>query len=249
MKFDDSYSRMYSLIEFPDVIIKSRRLKLILRIIFSLLVIASLVLIRLTGFSVFMVSLLTFALLGLILVFLLTSKYYNWALILFILVFIGLYYRKLHWTYSAALMALGTTVLATISWFNTIKFLYTFRNNSFLKWSGFLSGIIVLLFMMGFLWMNLHWPGSAAIIGSGSFLFIFSVFALTFILPFSNYVAWSDIERKVFFRTILTPMLFVFALFTLLFVFPDLYNSMTGRYIKDTPWPRWGLDLLILEGI
>jgi hypothetical protein len=249
MQFSDSYARMAGWIEFPDVIIKSRKAKLILRIIFSLLTVASILYLRFFGDSDLCVSLLTGSLIGLIVVFLLTSKYYDWAFILFILVFIALCYKKMHWPYNPHLMALGTTLLATMSWYNAFKFLYTYQKNPFLKWFGFFSGIIIAFFMMGFLWKNEHWPGATALIGSGGFLFVFSVFALAFILPFSNYVAWSDIERKVFFRAVLTPMLFILIIFTLLFVFPDVYNSLTGRYATGIPWNLWGIDLLKLEGI
>jgi hypothetical protein len=167
------------------------------------------------------------------------------------LVFIGVFYRRGRLPYGAALMTLGTIVLALISWFNSFKFFYTFRNNTFLKWFGFLSGIIVILFMMGFLFMSLHWPGRIRdiLIESGCFLFVFSVLALVFTLPSSNYVGWSDIERKVFFRSVLTPMLFIFALFTLVIVFTDVYNSLAGRSFIIPPWYIGNFELYNLEGI
>jgi hypothetical protein len=68
-------------------------------------------------------------------------------------------------------------------------------------------------------------------------------------LPSSNYVAWSDIERKVFFRSVLTPMLFVFALFTLVIVFNDVYKSLAGRGFIIPPWYVWKFELYNLEGI
>ena len=198
-----------------------------------------------------MTTILTCALSGLIVVLLLSSRYYNWPAILFMLVFIGLYYRRGHLPYGAVLMTLGTVVLALVSWFNSFKFFYTFSNNTFLKWFGFLSGIIVILFMMGFLFMNLHWSGRIReiLIESGCFLFVFSVLALVFTLPSSNYVAWSEIERKVFFRTVLTPLLFIFALFTLVIVFNDVYNSLAGRGFVIPPWYLEHFELYKLEGI
>jgi hypothetical protein len=105
--------------------------------------------------------------------------------------------------------------------------------------------------MMGFLFMNLHWSGHIRVIliESGCFLFVFSVLGLVFTLPSSNYVAWSDIERKVFFRTVLTPLVFIFALFTLVIVFNDVYNSLAGRGFVIPPWYLRHFELYKLEGI
>jgi len=240
---------MMSWIEFPDIIIKNRRIGLILKYGFLLLSVAILMLILFTGYSFSKVTILTILLVLFFTALLLTSRYYDWPYILFLMVFIGLYYKKLHWPYSAGFLTAGTVLLATLCWYNAIKFLYTFRHNSFLKWFGSTSSIIILFFMMGFLWMNQHWPGSAILIGFGSFIFVLTVVALTFILPFSNYVSWPDLDRKVFFRTVLIPMVFIFMLFTLIYVFPDLYNSITGRGIKFTPWPLDDLQLFKLDSI
>jgi hypothetical protein len=245
---------MTGIIEFSDTIVKSRRLNIILWIILSFLLVTSFLLMGFSGFSGLLVDILAVSLMGLLILSILSLKFYNWPVILFMFVFIGIYFKREHWPYAASLMTLGTVFLGSVCWFNSFKFFYTFRNNIFLKWFGFLSGIIVILFMMGFLFMNMHWSGTIRdiLIRSGCFLFVFSVLALVFTLPFSNYVAWSDIERKVLFRTILTPMLFILALFTLVFVFPDTYNSLTGRGSITPPWSPWyilNIELYNLEGI
>jgi hypothetical protein len=101
--------------------------------------------------------------------------------------------------------------------------------------------------------MNQHWPGIPRVIFtySGSFLFILFTLGFIFTLPNSNYIAWSESDRKVFFRTILIPMVFVFALITLIFVFPDTYNSILGRGVFGSPWFQdlSEINLFDLEGI
>jgi hypothetical protein len=245
-------SRVFSLFEFESVIITNEKLSKILRITFILLVVPSIIIFFLIGdYSMFRAEAATIFYLILCLVFFLTSKYYNWTNILFIMVFIGVIYKKFHWPFSAMIMTLGTLTLSVICWYNSLKFFFDFRKNSFLKWFGFLSGIIVIFFMLGFLFMNLHWSGliRSILLGSGSFLLVFSVLALVFTLPFSGYIAWSDIERKVFSRIILNSLLFVFFLFVLVVLFPDFYNSIMGRGIHPPPWSNFNIELKNLEGI
>jgi hypothetical protein len=232
-------------------IIKNRKLKLVLLLLFSFLFIAPFIILALTGYSIIVVTFLTIGFFGIIPTLLLSSKFYRWPLILFVLVIIGIFFKRNHWPYSSILMALGTLFLGGVCIFNSIKYFSYFPGNTFLKWFGLMTGIIVVLFMTGLLFMNMRWSGSVRVIliYSGCFLFIFSVLAMVFTLPFSNYIVWSDIERQVFFNAIIVPMIFILALFTLVFVFPDTYNSLMGRGVFSPPWNQFEIKLFNLEGI
>jgi hypothetical protein len=191
----------------------------------------------------------TLFLLGMILVFLLTLKYYDWPVMFFFLVVVGLFYKRNHWPFAVELVTLSASVLAVFTWYNAFKFIFTFRNNTFLRWFGSLSQFVIVFFMIGFSFKHQNWAYANIIIGAGSFLFVFSILALVFTLPFSDYVAWSDVDRKVFFRTVLVPLTFIFILFTLFFVFPDVYNSLIGRSFKTFTLNISPVELMKFEGI
>jgi hypothetical protein len=246
-----SDAKIYGLFEFSDSIIKNRKLKLVLQLVFLFMFIAPILLLSFGRYSTTLVTILTIGLFGFITSMLLSAKFYKWPLILFMVVVLGIYFKRNHWPYAALLMALGTVLLGGVCIFNSNKYFSSFTRNTFLKWFGLMTGIIVVLFMTGLLFMNLRWSGTIRIIliYSGCFLFILSVLAMVFTLPFSNYVAWSDLERKVFFRTVIVPMIFILALFTLVFVFPDTYNSLMGRGVFSPPWNQFGIELFNLEGI
>jgi hypothetical protein len=234
---------------FEESLIKNTRLLRLIKLSLFSVTIAVFFIVAVFSFNFYLVTIITLTLLGYFVVFLLTTRYYNWPLILFCLVFLGLYYKKMHWPFSASIMSIGTVLLGSVSWFNSFKFLSSFRENGFLKWIGFVSGIIVALFMMGFLFKNMAWPGAYNLLASGSFLLVLTVLALVFTLPYSNYIAWSGIERKVLFRSVLVPLLFVFSLFTLFIVFNDAYNEIMGKFVYTPRWLNNEVVLFNLEGI
>lgn len=239
-----------SLFDFSASVIKTRKLKIVLQVLFLFMFFMSFILMMLADYSFILVSIITIGLLGSITSVLLSSRFYKWPIILFLVVVVGIFFKRNHWPYASYLMTLGTMFLGGVCLFNSNKYFSSFPRNTFLKWFGLMTGIIVVLFMTGLLFMNQHWSGTVRIIliYSGCFLFILSVLAMVFTLPFSNYVVWSDIERQIFFNTIIVPMIFILALFTLVFVFPDTYNSLLGRGVF-CPWNQFGIELFNLEGI
>jgi hypothetical protein len=71
---------------------------------------------------------------------------------------------------------------------------------------------------------------------------------MVFTLPGSNYISWTDKDRKIFFRAVLLPMVIVFTLIIISNVFPDLYFWILD--IGGTPWDvNKGIELQNLEGI
>lgn len=245
-------SKVLSLIEFDESIIQRRKLRILLPAGFLLLFILFFITLVFTpGFSIVLALILVFWLLSFCVSGFLASKFFNWPLLSFFVVILGIFFKRQHWPMASLMMAVGTLFLGAISIFNSLKIPYEFRNNTFLKWFGSLTGIIVALFMTGLLYMNLHWSGVVRmiLIYLGLFLFFLTVLSMVFTLPFSNYVAWPDLQRKVFFRAVLIPMAFIFVFFVLVFVFPDTYNSLLGRSIITPPWYFFDVELFNLEGI
>lgn len=235
--------------DYTHSIIRSRKLKFILPGSFLFLCIGIYLYILFIGYKDFLTFLLGFGLLGFIITCLLSTKLYSWPVLSFLLVFLGMYFKKQHWPFAGNLMSLGTLLLGILSLLNSVKFMITFRNNTFLKWIGCISGTIVTVFMIGLLCGYQHWPGKALFSYSGCIMFILVVMAMVFTLPNSNYIDWTWIERKIFFRMVLIPMIFVFALITLMFVFPDTFNAIIGRKTIYLPWEVYEFDLFHLEGI
>jgi len=181
-------------------------------------------------------------------------KYYDLQLVCYLIIFFGLFVKRLHWNLAAEEMTIGILLLNIVSLFISWKFIISFRNNAFLKWFGSVAGIIITIFMTGVLYMNLHWSGTIRVICifSGFFLFLIYVFAFVFTLPNSNFIAWTKLERKVFYRTVLVPMTFVFAFITLIVVFPGTYRrimGMEGSVKRIYPYEIDDVRLLNLEGI
>jgi hypothetical protein len=231
---------------------KSHKLKFILWT--SLLIISGLTFTLIPFVGVYAFIILFFELMCLILLSFAVLKYYDLNLVFFLVIICGLFVKRLHWPLAAEEMTIGTLLLSMISIINSGRFLVIFRNNTFLKWFGFFAGIIIALFMTGVLFMNLHWSGNVRIflILSGCSLFIIYVLGLVFTLPNSNYISWSSIERKVFFRAVLIPMVFIFALITLIVVFSDTYNSLMGVAGEGSvvfPYEINSIRLFDLEGI
>lgn len=238
--------------EFANAFITNNKLKFLLLLCFSLLIIGPFIILSASDFSFLLVTLFTIGLFGLIISLFLTFRFYTWPLIAFIVVILGIYFKRLHWPFASILMTLGTAFLAFVCLYNAWK-ISSCGHKTFLKWFGVLTGIIVFLFMTGLLFMNQRWSGvaRAIFIYSGCFLFILTVLAMVFTLPFSNYVTWTDLERRIFYRTILIPMVCIFGFFILVFIFPDYYNSLMGRYVNTTPWvyADTQIQLFRLDGI
>jgi hypothetical protein len=235
--------------EYTESIIKGKKLKLILSISFSIIFVVQFLILIFFSNSFAMYLSLFAGLISLILVFILTIRIYYVPAFLFLIVFIGVYFKSQHWPYASYIMTVGTLMLSVFSISNSVRFLIKFRNNNFLKWFGFLSGIIVTLFMCGIIFKTQHWPIAALLIYTGTFLFILFVLAFVFTLPNSNYIVWGEIERKVFFRVVLTPMVFIFTLMVLIFIFSVQYDSMMGNDKKYYPYKDNVVELHKLEGI
>jgi hypothetical protein len=188
---------------------------------------------------------------GLIIVSFLASRFYYWPVLSFFIVFAGLFFKRQHWPYAGMIMIIGTLCLGVISLWNSVKFLITFRNIPFLKWVGCITGVIVVLFMTGLLFANQHWGGfiRESFSYSGSLIFVILILAIVFTLPNSNFITWSEIERQVFYKAILFPMIFIFALIALTFLFPQTYNEIMRRSAMYIPWTDDVIQLINKEGI
>jgi len=178
---------------------------------------------------------------------LILRKYYNWSLVFMLLIVIAIIFRSQRWPMAGAFFTIGFTGLGCVSIYSSAIFLGRYKHVSFLKYIGFSSSIILSVVSMGLLWKNMHWPLAGIVLNSGLVVFIPFLFAFIFTLPGSNYINWEKPERVVFFRAVIIPMIFLYILCVLMFVFPDLWTSLTR--LPLTPFRMEGIDLLNMPGL
>ena len=224
---------------------KHRKLRKILLVLLLLLIPSSLILLfmqrNMGGILLFIL------LLDVIVMVWLTKEYYNWTLVFLLLIVIAIIFKGQRWPITGILYTFGFTGLACTSFYSSAVFLKRYNQNTFLKYIGFSSSIILSIVSLGLLWKSMYWPGANIILNVGLIVFIPFLFAFIFTLPGSNYINWSKFERIVFFRAIIIPMSFVYILCVLMFVFPDLYRLMTR--LPLTPFNMFEFDLLNMPGL
>lgn len=181
------------------------------------------------------------------LVALLLKKYYNWSLVFLLGIIIAIIFRSQRWPLTGLFFGFGFTGLGCISLFSSAIFFKKYNHIPFLRYIGFSSSIILSIVSLGLLWKNMHWPLAGLVLNSGLVVFIPFLFAFIFTLPGSNYVNWDKSERIVFFRAVIIPMTFLYILCVLMFVFPDLWTSLTR--LPLTPFRMTDLDPLNKPGL
>ncbi len=180
-----------------------------------------------------------------------SKKFYNWYFYLFVAFAIGILFKRNHWPLAGFILAASTFIVVISSIINSIRFQLKFSHNQFLRWFGSLSSFVAALFLSGFLIRLQHWPrGIGDFLGySGSLLFLISILALVFLLPYSNYVKWSGFDRKIFYRMIILPIVFLFVFMSIVYVFEDAFRMMLEADYSSTPWQQGDIKLFDLEGI
>jgi ABC-type sugar transport system permease subunit len=160
---------------------------------------------------------------------------------------IAIVFRSQRWPLTRTLFGIGFTGLSYVSLYSSIIFLIKFNHQKFLKYIGFSSSIILSGVAIGLLWKNMHWPGSNILLTVGLVTFIPFLFAFLFTLPGSDYINWQKSDRTVFFRAVVVPMIFVYTLCVLMFVIPDLWQSLTR--LPLTPFGMEPVELLDKAGL
>ncbi|HUX96468.1 MAG TPA: hypothetical protein VMV47_12120 [Bacteroidales bacterium] len=184
-------------------------------------------------------------------IYYMARKFYNWPVMLILAFSAGIIFKRYHWPLSGVIITISVVLVAVSSLVNSVRFQFTFRHDSFLRWFGALSCFVAALFLSGFLFRFQHWSDLLGnILGySGSLLFLISVLAMVFTLPNSNYINWTVLDRKIFYRAIVIPMIFLFVFMTIVYVFDDAFRVIMEADYTSTPWQTGNIDLFDLEGI
>lgn len=185
-------------------------------------------------------------LIDIVLLAILTRKYYNWIFLFLLIIITGFYLRSQRDPWEPFLIA-GFGGLICISFYSAYLFLKNYGNNVFLKYIGFSSSMVLSFVFAGMLWKTMHWTLAGIFFNGAMILFIPFLFAFVFTLPGSNYVNWSKSERTIFFRTIIIPMIFVYILCVFMFVLSDIWTSLSRARI--IPFGMFRIDLLEKPGL
>jgi hypothetical protein len=177
----------------------------------------------------------------------LAKKAYNWPLLFILIIIWSIFCKRERWPLTGLFFSIGFTGLSCFSFYFAAIFLKKYNHNTFLKYIGFSSSIILSIVTIGLLWKIMHWPFANLILNTGLGLYIPFLFAFVFTLPGSNYINWHKSERTVFFRAIIIPMAFVYILVVLMFVFPYIYTSITRTPL--IPFHMVQIDLLKKPGL
>jgi hypothetical protein len=180
-----------------------------------------------------------------------SKKFYNWYIYLIISFSIGIIFKRYHLPFAGVILSVSTFLLAIFSIANSIRFQIIFKQNPFLRWFGLMICLVTMFFFTGFLFRIQHW---SAQVGDtfgyiGSLLFLISVLGMVFTLPNSNFLDWTLIERKIFFRVIVVSMIFLFVFLTIIYVFNDAFRLMLEGDYSSSPWSVGKIRLFDLEGI
>lgn len=180
-----------------------------------------------------------------------SKKYYNWLMPLFVLFFVGLLFKRNQWPGAGVIFVISTTLIALELYLFSYKVFSILKHNSFLKWLGFACSIILSITMLTFLFRLMHWPIPIPFSILNHMISI-SLIAITFVLiirlPNLNFSSWLSLDRKVFYRMIIMPLIIVFFISILSNVYPQTFKKIFFKETKN-PWSIHEIELKPLEGI
>ena len=184
----------------------------------------------------------------------LTSRsYYNWTIILLILLFgVNFIIKK----YRLPGTDLITIISATLIFLHLIVFsarsLFVLKHNAFLKWLGFATGFTLAVFIlilinniMNLFGRELFYIPNYVV----SFFLIIIIITLIFKLPGINFSTWLPLDMKIFYRQIIVPLIVIFSFSIIYNVFPDVYTRIFWEDYSGSPWNMKEIELYDLEGI
>ncbi len=168
----------------------------------------------------------SFLLLFSIIAIVINIKFYNSILFLVTLLLLAMFFKFMHWPGAGPLF---TMTLGLLSIFSVIALFKYFKNkNPFLKWIGFSANIILPIINLTLLFKIMHWPRFDTIEYIGTFLFVILILAMVFTLPNSKYLEWTKVDKKMFYRSIIIPMTFIFIITSMSFLAEDTLKYVFG---------------------
>lgn len=235
----------------PDIYFnKYRKHKLVLLILLPLLAAGSIIgLLQEKEFFIVIRVICVFLLfidIGIVVAFL-SKKFYNWIIGFLIIVIVAIIFKNQRWPLSSEFFTWGYGGLGTVSLLLSVTFLKRYQHNSFLRYIGFFSSIVLFFTSLGVLWRTNHWPFTQFMLSFGMILFIPFLFAFVMTLPNANFVNWAKSDRTVFFRAIIVPMIFLYFVALIIIVFPDFWTTLLRSDLQ--PFGMDSIELIEKAGL
>lgn len=142
--------------------------------------------------------------------------------------FLGISFKSLHWPGAGPLLTIGFTVPSTFFFFIIFQKIKEFdkRTNRFLNFFKNLICFTLITSFLGFTFKLMHWPGGNMLKTISLPMFLLSIFSLIFLLPGSNFIEWSKDLKRMFFRALLIPLLYMTIITTMANVFPVTFQGI-----------------------
>jgi hypothetical protein len=175
--------------------------------------------------------------------------FYNSLIIAVLLGLVGWIFKLQHFPGAGPLIVLGFSGLAFGSIYSSLRILKNVKNSLFLKWYGFAIGFVLFAFSIGLLFKTMNYPYGTSISYASIFFFIIAILAMVFTLPSSNYIDWTRIEKRIFYRSIILPMIFLVLISSYIFNFRSMMQDDFYNTEKENPFYMDPIELLNKPGI
>ncbi len=153
-------------------------------------------------------------------------------LILILISLLGLYFKSQHWPGSGPLIVITWAMPGLLFLLLIYRKIteYDNRTNSFMNFFKNFLCITLAICFIGGTFKFMHWPGGGILNNTALPLSIISIFIVVFLLPSSNFIEWIKEHKRMFYRAILIPLIYVSIYSSLGNIFPEIFQkAFSGR--------------------
>jgi hypothetical protein len=176
-----------------------------------------------------------FSILALMHIFLYTdAKALTGTIILLVIIIIGLVLKRYRLPFSGVFFSVSLIFFNIGSYIFGIRCLFLAEKNSYFKYLSFLGSWFITISFSGLLFKLMHWPGANPLIDITNFSMVIGTIAVLITLPSSDYIDWPSLHKKILLR-ILLPWSFIFVMFIMRFLLPEVNSVIWKEDAKKTP--------------
>lgn len=148
-------------------------------------------------------------------------------IILLIVSIVGIIFKYLHWPGAGVFFTVGFTLPGILFFFIIHHNIneYDGRTNRFLNFFKNFICITLIISFLGLTFKMMHWPGGDVLKTISLPLFILSLTSMVFLLPVSNFIEWTRKHKRMFYRALLVPLLYMTIITAMANVFPVTFQG------------------------
>jgi hypothetical protein len=145
------------------------------------------------------------------------------TIIFIVLIIISLVIKRLHLVGSSVAITLSVTLFAMGSFMYGIRCLFLAERISYLKLTSFFGSCLITASFVGMMFKLQHWPGAGFLLIISTYSILLFTIIVIFTLPSSGFLDWQPLHKKIL-RRLLFPWVFLFLLFLMQTLLPELNN-------------------------